>query len=307
MTAQPLVTIITPCLNRAGMIATAVQSVRDQDYGGGIQHLVMDGGSRDGTLDVLAHYPQVTVISEPDGGLYDALNKGIARAQGSIIGLLNSDDTYRPVAVRAAVAVLQDQPFVSMACGGATVVDRDGEPGTVIRHYDGAENRSLEPRDLLLGVPIVNARFYRRALFDAIGRFETRYRIVADRDFLLRAALAGETAATIPEVVYEYGSHCGSLTIGGIDARRRIAEETIALTESWLSRTPPVPASAARSLKRLHAQCMLICMADGARRGDFGSLRECLRRGTKLNGTWPINAVGALGAWAARRIWHSGV
>lgn len=302
MSAQPLVTIVTPCLNRAGMIAAAVESVRDQGYGGEIEHLVMDGGSTDGTLETLARYPHVTVVSEPDEGLYDALNKGIARARGSVIGLLNSDDTYRRDAVRSAVAAFSDHPEASMACGGAVVVDRDEDAGTIIRRYDEPENRSLDPADLLLGVPIVNARFYRRSLFDAVGLFDTRYRIVADRDFLLRAALAGETAAPIPEPVYEYGSHSGSLTIGGIESRRRIAEETIVMTEAWLNRTPPVPAPAARSLKRLHAQCMLTCMADAARRGDVAALNACVRRGTALNGSWPLDAAGAVGAWAARRI-----
>ena len=302
MGSQPLVTIVTPCLNRAGMIAAAIESVRDQDYGGEIEHLVMDGGSTDGTLETLARYPHVAVLSEPDEGLYDALNKGVARARGAVVGLLNSDDAYRRDAVGNAVAVLLDRPSAAMACGGAVIVERDGNAGTIIRRYDAAENRNLDPADLLLGVPVVNARFFRRALFDNVGTFDTRYKIVADRDFLLRAALAGEKAASIPEIVYEYGSHSGSLTIGGIESRRRIAEETIAMTEAWLSRTPPVPASAARSFKRLHAQCMLTCMADGARRGDFAALRACLRRGTALNGSWPLDAAGAVGAWAVRRL-----
>ncbi len=87
MGSQPLV-IVTPCLNRAGMIA-AIESVRDQDYGGEIEHLVMDGGSTDGTLETLARYPHVAVLSgDPDEGLYDALNKGVARARGAVVGLL---------------------------------------------------------------------------------------------------------------------------------------------------------------------------------------------------------------------------
>ncbi|BAQ15732.1 glycosyltransferase family 2 protein [Methyloceanibacter caenitepidi] len=302
MTSQPAVTIVTPCLNRADMIAAAVESVRDQDFDGRIEHLVMDGGSTDGTLDLLKCYPEVTVVSEPDNGLYDALNKGIARAQASIVGLLNSDDVYRPHAVRKAVAAFSADPAAAMVCGGADILEGAASSDTVIRRYDNADNRNLDPQDLLLGVPIVNARFYRRALFDQVGLFDTRYKIVADRDFLLRAALADAAAAPIEGVVYAYGSHGGSLTIGGIGARRRIAEESIEMAEDWLGRTPQMSAAAARSMKRLHAQCTLICVADSLRRGDVSDASRWAGRAMRSNGLWPVSALGAVGAWAVRRM-----
>ncbi|MDJ0512495.1 MAG: glycosyltransferase family 2 protein [Methyloceanibacter sp.] len=302
MNAPPTVTIITPCLNRAGMIAVAIDSVQEQHFEGTIEHIVMDGGSTDGTLDVLSRYPRITVVSEPDSGLYDALNKGIARAQGDIVGLLNSDDAYRHDAIRKAVEAFAVQPDADMICGGAEVVEGTETERPVIRQYDTLQNRSLQPEDVLLGVPTINARFFRRAVFETFGPFDTRYKVVADRDFLLRATLAGAVAVPIEGVVYAYSSHGGSLTIGGLGARRRIAEETIVMAEDWLRRSPPVSSDVSRSMKRLHAQCMLVCIADCLRQGDLGGAGRWGARASKLNGMWPVDAVAAVGAWAQRRM-----
>ena len=91
----PTITTITPSLNRAKFIDEAIKSVLNQDYPH-VEHIIIDGGSTDGTLDVLALYPNLKVISEPDQGIYDAINKGIRMAKGDIIGILNSDDYYEP-------------------------------------------------------------------------------------------------------------------------------------------------------------------------------------------------------------------
>ena len=83
--------IITPTLNRAHFLEEAIESVRAQDFPD-CEHLIVDGGSTDGTLEMLARHPHLRVVSEPDRGLYDALNKGLRLGSGEIVGLLNSDD-----------------------------------------------------------------------------------------------------------------------------------------------------------------------------------------------------------------------
>ena len=93
--SRPLVSIITPSFNRADLIGHAIESVLKQDYSP-IEHIIIDGGSTDGTLDLLAQYPHLKVVSGPDNGMYDALNKGLKLAQGEIIGFLNTDDLYAP-------------------------------------------------------------------------------------------------------------------------------------------------------------------------------------------------------------------
>src|SRR5215210_8083908 len=110
---QPLVSIITPSLNQAAFIEAAIESVLAQDYPN-IEYLVIDGGSTDGTLDILRRYEgRLTWISEPDAGQSDAINKGWCRSQGHIVAWLNSDDIYYPGAIRQAVAGLRSDPYTA--------------------------------------------------------------------------------------------------------------------------------------------------------------------------------------------------
>src|SRR5271156_6128755 len=89
------ISIITATLNRREFIGAAIESVLAQNYPE-FEHWIIDGGSSDGTLDVLKRYPHLNVLSEPDRGVYDAWNKGIVRATGVVLGFLNSDDQYAP-------------------------------------------------------------------------------------------------------------------------------------------------------------------------------------------------------------------
>ena len=89
----PMISIITLCLNRVEFVEAVIESILDQDYPN-LEHVVVDGGSTDGTVDILKKYPHLRVVSEPDEGMYDALNKGLRLASGEIIGHLNADDFY---------------------------------------------------------------------------------------------------------------------------------------------------------------------------------------------------------------------
>ena len=113
---KPLVSIITPSFNSGDFLEEAVRSVIAQDYSP-LEHIIVDGGSTDETLEILQRYNSkpVTWVSEPDEGQADAINKGFRRAQGEIIGWLNADDTYQPGAIRSAVAYLQAHPEVEQA------------------------------------------------------------------------------------------------------------------------------------------------------------------------------------------------
>ena len=123
----PLVSIITPSFNQAKFIEETIKSVLSQDYPN-IEHIVVDGNSKDGTLEILKRYAsslgnRFRFISEPDQGQSNAINKGVKMANGDIIGWLNSDDTYFPEAVKKGVNALQAQPELAMVYGKGYYID----------------------------------------------------------------------------------------------------------------------------------------------------------------------------------------
>jgi glycosyltransferase involved in cell wall biosynthesis len=213
MAAGPRISIITPVLNRAGMIGEALASVRAQGYGE-VEHIVIDGGSTDGTVELLRGTAGIRWQSEPDRGLYDAINKGLRLAEGDIVGHLNSDDIYLPGAFAAAAAALAENPNADAACGGAVVVRRSaGGSWEVARRIEDARIKRLDWHTLTRGVPITNARFFRRSWYARAGEYDTHYRLAADREFLIRALLLGMKTIVLAPLVYQYRLHGASLTI----------------------------------------------------------------------------------------------
>jgi glycosyltransferase involved in cell wall biosynthesis len=118
----PFVSIVTPSYNSGRFIEETIQSVLAQNYEL-LEHIIIDGGSTDGTLDILKRYPHLIWISEPDRGQSDAINKGMKLARGDIIGWLNADDTYNPNAVNKAVAHLMANPNCSMVYSHCNHID----------------------------------------------------------------------------------------------------------------------------------------------------------------------------------------
>jgi len=123
----PLVSIVTPSYNQGRYIEKTIRSVLDQDYPD-LEHIIVDGGSTDHTLDILKKYEgRIRWVSERDGGQSDAVNKGFRMSRGEILGWLNSDDTYCPGAVQQAVAFLREHPQVAMVYGDGYEIDEQGK------------------------------------------------------------------------------------------------------------------------------------------------------------------------------------
>jgi glycosyltransferase involved in cell wall biosynthesis len=194
------ISIITVVWNRASTVGQAVASVRAQSWHDK-EHIVMDGGSTDGTLDVLrAHRESLAVlVSEPDGGIYDALNKGMARASGDVIGVMHSDDFYAHEDVLKLVAQAFDDPAVDAVYGDLDYVAKD-EPTRTIRRWRSGD---YSPIRLAMGwMPPHPTLFVRRRMIEQWGGYDTSFRIAADYDSILRYFHRGSMrAAYVPQVL----------------------------------------------------------------------------------------------------------
>lgn len=195
-----MISVITAVFNRAATIGQAIESVFAQDYPE-VEHLVIDGGSTDGTLDVVnAHrHGRMQVVSEPDHGIYDALNKGIAAATGDVVGLMHSDDFFAHERVLTAVAAAFETPGVDAVYGDLDYVFSD-DTARVLRHWQaGVFTRQKLARGWMPPHPTL---FLRREVFERFGRYDTSYQISADYEAILRWFGKGGIRSTyLPEVL----------------------------------------------------------------------------------------------------------
>lgn len=217
----PTLTIITPCLNARATLPDALSSVREQAYPG-LEHIVVDGGSTDGTVELLRAADDIRWISEPDRGLSHALNKGIAMARGEVIGELNADDLYEPGALAAVGEALRDRPTAAWLTGYCRIVD--GEGREIRRGVTAYKNALLRRYSLALYLThnfvSAPATFFRRSALDAAGGFDERYRISVDYDLQLRIARRGDPIVLRRELA-AFRMAEGSLSMSGFRTQFR--------------------------------------------------------------------------------------
>lgn len=176
-----LVSIVTPSLNQGRYLRAAIDSVQAQTYSP-IEHIVLDGGSTDGTLAILQDYPELQWASEPDRGQSHALIKGFARATGDVFGWLNADDAYEPHAVNAGVAALQSSG-AALVYADVTRVDDDGVNPRRIRSRPEFDLWT----ELNLGCGIYSpAVFFTRDAYEAVGGLDETLHMTMDYDLWLR-------------------------------------------------------------------------------------------------------------------------
>lgn len=185
MPAYPLISVITVCYNSAGTLARALQSVADQDWMH-VEHIVIDGASTDATQDILRSFqpPPAHISSEPDRGIYDAMNKGIAKARGDIVCFLNADDYYASPSVLSAVARQMSEGALDALLGDVAFF-HPGQPDRVVRRY---RSDRFKPERLAWGwMPAHPGLFLHRAVVDRVGNFKIDYKIAGDFEFIVRA------------------------------------------------------------------------------------------------------------------------
>lgn len=192
--------LVTAVWNRAGTIADAMNSARNQTHLD-FEHVVQDGGSSDGTTEIVRRLSdeRTKFESAHDGGIYDALNRGIARASGDVVGLLHSDDIFAHDQVLARVAAAFDRDDVDGVYGDLEYVAGD-DPSRVIRYW---QSGSYHPDKLRQGwMPPHPTLFLRREVFERHGAYDTDFRIAADYEAILRWLTKGRIRlAYIPEVL----------------------------------------------------------------------------------------------------------
>ena len=179
-----LISIITPSYNQVAYLEYTLQSVLAQNYPH-IEYLVIDGGSIDGSLDIIRRYADRLAwwVSEPDAGQADAINKGFSRARGEYIAWLNSDDLYLPGAVMQAVAVLQANPELGMVFGDAFTINGDGMPLNALVFGEWGL-----PDLMAFRIICQPAVFMRRSILERAGYLDSSYHYMLDHQLWLRLA-----------------------------------------------------------------------------------------------------------------------
>jgi glycosyltransferase involved in cell wall biosynthesis len=220
----PTISVITPCLNAAGTIEETVESVRAQDYPR-VEHLVVDGGSSDGTLDLLERLG-VRCVSEPDEGRADAANKGVALTSGDVVGWLNADDRYEPGALRAVGAAFAGDPGVAWVTGYCRIIDGTG--GEIRRSITAYKNFLLRhfsyPLYLTQNFVSDPATFARRSVLEEAGPLDGRYRISHDYDIWLRVA-SRHQPVVLRRTLSSFRMVEGTLSMAGFERQFREHED----------------------------------------------------------------------------------
>lgn len=194
------ITIITVCLNCENTIEKTIRSVINQDYDK-LEYVVIDGGSLDGTVDIIRRYEKNFTywVSEADQGIYDAMNKGIAKATGEIIAFLNSDDWYEENAL-AKVNSYFEQYNPMILTGRVNMLQKGNWTKYMNVQDDNKENLRMA---MIYRQP---AMFVRREVFERLGGFNTRYKIAADFEWTLRVYDAGVKIMCVEDVFTNFSS-----------------------------------------------------------------------------------------------------
>jgi glycosyltransferase involved in cell wall biosynthesis len=228
---QPLVSVVTPSFNAAEFLEATIRSVLAQDYPR-LEYLVMDGGSADGTIEILERYrDRLEFVSAPDGGAADAINRGFGRARGEILAWLGADDLYLPGAVSAAVAALREDPAAAAVYGEGQWIGAQGE---ILGRYPTVApyNAAAFRRECPICQP---ACFMRREAVEAVGGLDASLHWAFDYDLWIRLSQR-HTFRAIPQCLAQSRMHSRNKSLGG---KRRMFEECIQLLRRHYGYVPP--------------------------------------------------------------------
>ena len=227
------ISIVSPSYNQAKFLEECLLSVEEQNYPE-VEHLVADGGSTDGAVEILKSYSQESShkhlrwASEPDDGQSDALNKGFRLASGDIVGWLNSDDRYRPGCFRVVAKAFERNPDVDILYGDTTWIDEGGRILKVRREIEFSQFVLSYHR--VLYIPST-ATFFRRRIFDEGNFLDPQYQYAMDYEYFLRLARKGYRFKHVRHLLGDFRWHSNSKSGAHFD--RQVAEfDSIAVSYS---------------------------------------------------------------------------
>lgn len=253
------ISIVTPSYNQAKFLEEALLSVKRQSYSV-FEHIVIDGGSTDGTVDILRRYSSLPGWehlqwkSEPDNGQSDALNKGLRVATGDVVGWLNSDDRYRPDCFRIIANGFSQYPKADVLYGDYTYIDERGRVWRIRREIEFNQFILLYLHMLYVPTP---SSFFRRQVFGEGNWIDTKFHYAMDYEFILRLSRRGHAFQHIPALLADFRIHPDSKT-GAHSDKQREEHDAIGLMYSDVLRriSRPLLRRTVRDALRLGARTL---------------------------------------------------
>lgn len=246
------ISIITPSFNGVRTIRATLESVASQNYAN-VEHIVMDGGSTDGTLEIIKEYPRIIFVSEKDEGHYHAMDKGTRMASGEVVAILNADDCYRPGVLAEVATAFAQHPDWDGLFGDIVYVDGDG--AEIFRR----EEAKFDAQIIRYGHNIVNHQtlFLKKEVYLRLGGYRYReFKNCCDYEYVMRLISAGCHIGHIPVhiVNYRYHDHGQS---ADLRVRANMAKESAAIRKEygvpggWMGKVLTTYARIKRQLQKL--------------------------------------------------------
>lgn len=231
-----------PCWNAVRTIERSLDSIQTQDWPAEV--VVVDGGSTDGTVELLQARPGIRFVSEPDRGLSDAVNKGARMATGPVLGWLNADDVYAPGSLRRVAEAFAQAPATEWLVGRCTIVDGDGLEirQDVTRYKDWLLDHYGPRLHLTQNFVPAPSTFFTRDAYLAVGGMDVELRYAMDYDLFLKLGRRG-APVVVDDVLASFTMEPGTLSMSGFE--RQFAEhEAVA----WKHRSGSLPAALTNKL-----------------------------------------------------------